>query len=317
MRKYIYIIIAALLILGFASCGAPVVGTEDDTQSETGMSTPETASEVTATPEPTPETTEEPTPTPEPTLSPEELAKQQALEKYEKLKDYYERYNDEYALFLIKDLVDEGLIQEGLLEQLDLAYLEENIGPSGFWTRGEYLMVRQERETRERVLNGRLEGKDGEPNGVYDIVINSLRKLALEGEVCITAFETLDKMEQLDSQLIIVNNYFENQTEENLEKVEEMLFTNEMEPGMWIVTFKWFWWGPGHPEIVTKNGKSYSLVEYLFLVNDKYGQFLLEVEGLKKLELQELNNSENSEDYVPRDWITNEEIEAAFEAEGN
>ena len=284
MKTITAIIIVAVMILSFAACGSPAV--QETATQETAESTPEATSEPTTMPEPTQ--------TPEPTLSEKEIERQAYLEEAERLIHYWETYNDVYALFQVYDLIDEGKISDDILTGVDQEPWDQFPRPSEgyYYEKMAYMIV-------EMIYNGRAESYN-EPT--LDNAFRFARYLNDQGIVMISTFDTQESRDRVENGIIIINNYFENPTEVNLKKFEEMYFNESNLPGEIIYYFEYFEYGPNALSNITRDGKTYKTSDYRFLELPEYNMSMADHDFDNYEVLLELNQTPNPEDYVPKDW---------------
>ena len=224
------------------------------------------------------------------------------LEEAEQLKYYYETYNDVYALFQIYDLIDEGEISEDILNGVDQEPWDQFVRTTQGYYDEKYFMMEF-----EKVINGRAEDYYDEimVDDAFSVFYSSIKN----NSVYISAFDTQESRDRVENGIKTINNYFENPTEENLTLFEEMIFNEENLPGEIRVFDIYFEYAPNALGNITKNGKNYTISEYQKLELPEYGTTLRKWVSQKELELIEMNQTQNPEDYEPKDWLTPEKIQ--------
>ena len=222
------------------------------------------------------------------------------LAQAEQYKHYYETYNDTYALWHIYDLIDEGKISAEILEGLDQGDWEQIPRPSEA-----FYAFKMEMMEFEKVMNGRGEDYEGY---MFDDAFRSLYDITDRGYLYISAFDTQESRDRFESGIKIINNYFEDPTDENLKKYEEMMFNENNLPGEVLYFDIYFQRAPNAPRSILKDGKSYSIVEYQEVELKEYGTALIDLTNANYLEVIEQNATPNPEDYEPKEWLTAERI---------
>ena len=284
MKRLLITFLCTAMLLSLAACTAAPL-------EETPVPTPE------ATPEPTPSPTPEPTSTPEPTLSPEEIEAAKNMEEFMDLKHFIEKYNDEFAPYLIRRMYEEGKITEELYLSVyrvfdDIRYRED--------CEVEAELEFYQRESK--IVNGEHEKYDE-----YDIssFLTRVSALSMDAIANISLFNNKDRKIAVKG-LELIDKWYANPTKVNREAIEDMYFSEDLNPAIIIQLDGWLWGDFEKRENITVDvdGEKYNLASYLTTArlvrfNDTIGRRFIRAAN----ELIRRNNTPNSE----KDWLTESE----------
>ena len=229
-----------------------------------------------------------PTTTPESTVSePTEEEKEQAkiMDEYNRYKEFYDKYKDDYALLFIKEMVNDGRIPASMLDELKgpFSTITDIQTEADFWEfyKDKFAILNGEKETMQP--------------GALDTVNGQLLEDSYEGILRVTYLKTDEQRERLITAVNTVNEWYDNPTDDNRIKMEDAYFSEELTLGEEEILFQWMLSKVINKEKVQVDGVDYQVGEYMTLNIDRYGTTM----GKRHLKsydaLIEFNNTPNSE----------------------
>ena len=204
---------------------------------------------------------------------------------YNKYKQYYEKYQDDYVFIYFKHMVDEGKITPKMLDDIQGPLNTETDDVT--W------------QALEEVYNDNLSILNGKKEKMHLEALDTKNAILLEesysGILRVTFLETDEQRERLIAAANVVNEWYKDPSDENRIKMEDAYFSDKLTLGEEEILFQWMQSKMISKGEVLVNGQSYTYGDYIMLNIDRYGTTL----GLKHIQardaLFELNNTPNSE----------------------
>jgi len=224
-----------------------------------------------------------PTPTPtERQLTPEEMEQEKIKNEVNVLKGYYDKYEDYYALYLIKEFYESGkLIKDDYFNEIELILGE--FPPEIFASMDYY----------SSLLNGRMEEIDKDSFGWF---LDALVSEAHIGYLHLSLFDYQEQRDRVEDGVKIVDKWIDDPSDENTKTFEELIVSEKLTDEEKVFLIRWLAGRTKYKDI-NRSGKIYSASSYVedVIIDEENNYNFLQYMDMVQNNLFKRNNTPNSE----------------------